>query len=91
MKKIKLTETHMNIMNKKQKQVLAEIQAWYEQEKNNLFWCKTAEDVVLLYGDEKMMNAMFRAGYKWTSMNDVKLMNQRGLKFIDTMIENLTI
>ena len=76
-------------MNAKQKQVLAELQTWYETVKENIPWCETAESVVYEWGSDRMTNAMSRAGYGWSTLNDVMCMTPRGCKFIDTMAENL--
>ena len=72
-------------MNKKQKQVLAELQDWYDSEKNNITWVKSPEEVVIEWGSDRMINAMYRAGYGRASVNDVIHMTSRGYKLIDTL------
>ena len=72
-------------MNKKQKQVLAELQDWYDSVKNNIPWITTAEEVVIEWGSDRMIKAMYRAGYGRASINDVIHMTSRGCKLIDTL------
>lgn len=72
-------------MNKKQKQVLAELQDWYDSVKNNITWVTSPEEVVIEWGSDRMINAMYRAGYGRASVNDVIHMTSRGYKLIDTL------
>ena len=76
-------------MNKKQKQVLAELQDWYDSVNNNITWVTTPEEVVMEWGSERMINAMYRAGYGRASVNDVMRLTSRGCKLIDTLARNL--
>ena len=76
-------------MNKKQKQVLAELQDWYNSVNNNITWVTTPEEVVFEWGSERMINAMYRAGYGRASINDVMCLTSRGCKLIDTLARNL--
>ena len=78
-------------MNKKQKQVLAELQDWYDSVKNNITLATTPEEVVFEWGSERMINAMYRAGYGQASINDIIHMTSRGYKFIDTLAANITM
>ena len=76
-------------MNKKQKQVLAELQDWYDSVKNDITWVTTPEEVVTEWGSDRMINAMYRAGYGIDSINDVIHLTSRGSKLIDTLARNL--
>ena len=76
-------------MNKKQKQVLAELQDWYDSVKNDITWVKSPEEVVFEWGSDRMIKAMYRAGYGRASTNDVIHMTSRGCKLIDTLARNL--
>ena len=76
-------------MNKKQKQVLAELQDWYDSVKNDITWVTTPEEVVIEWGSHRMTNAMYRAGYGITSINDIIYLTSRGRKLIDTLARNL--
>ena len=76
-------------MNKKQKQVLTELQDWYDSVKNNITWVMSPEEVVYEWGSERMINAMYRAGYGRASINDVICLTSRGCKLIDTLAQNL--
>ena len=76
-------------MNKKEKQVLAELQDWYNSVNNNITWVTTPEEVVFEWGSERMINAMYRAGYGRASINDVMCLTSRGCKLIDTLARNL--
>lgn len=76
-------------MNKKQKQVLAELQDWYDSVKNDITWVTTPEEVVTEWGSDRMINAMYRAGYGISSINDVIHLTSRGRKLIDTLAQNL--
>ena len=78
-------------MNKKQKQVLAELQDWYDSVKNNITWVKSTEEVVFEWGSDRMINAMYRAGYGRASINDVMCLTSRGYKLIDTLARNLIV
>ena len=78
-------------MNKKQKQVLAELQDWYDSVKNNITWVISPEEVVIEWGSERMTNAMYRAGYGRASINDVMCLTSRGCKLIDTLARNLIV
>ena len=78
-------------MNKKQKQVLAELQDWYDSVKNNITWVKSPEEVVFEWGSDRMINAMYRAGYGRASINDVICLTSRGYKLIDTLARNLIV
>lgn len=76
-------------MNKKQKQVLAELQDWYDSVKNDITWVTTPEEVVTEWGSDRMINAMYRAGYGISSINDIIHLTSRGRKLIDTLARNL--
>ena len=76
-------------MNKKQKQVLAELQDWYDSVKNDITWVTTPEEVVTEWGSDRMINAMYRAGYGIASINDIIHLTSRGRKLIDTLARNL--
>ena len=76
-------------MNKKQKQVLVELQDWYDSVKNDITWVTTPEEVVTEWGSDRMINAMYRAGYGISSINDVIHLTSRGRKLIDTLARNL--
>ena len=78
-------------MNKKQKQVLAELQDWYDSVKNDITWVKSPEEVVIEWGSDRMIKAMYRAGYGRASTNDVIHMTSRGCKLIDTLARNLIV
>ena len=78
-------------MNKKQKQVLAELQYWYDSVKNDITWVISPEEVVFEWGSERMINAMYRAGYGRASINDVMCLTSRGYKLIDTLAANITM
>lgn len=78
-------------MNKKQKQVLAELQDWYDSVKNDITWVRTPEEVVIEWGSTRMTNAMYRAGYGLASINDVICLTSRGSKLIDTLAANITM
>lgn len=78
-------------MNKRQKQVLAELQDWYDSEKNNITWVITPEEAVFEWGSDRMINAMYRAGYGRASIDDVICLTSRGYKLIDTLAANLTM
>ena len=78
-------------MNKKQKQVLAELQDWYDSVKNNITWVKAPEEVVIEWGSDRMIKAMYRAGYGRASINDVMCLTSRGCKLIDTLARNLIV
>ena len=76
-------------MNKKQKQVLVELQDWYDSVKNDITWVTTPEEVVTEWGSDRMINAMYRAGYGISSINDIIHLTSRGRKLIDTLARNL--
>lgn len=76
-------------MNKKQKQVLAELQDWYDSVNNNIACVTNPEEVVFEWGSDRMIDAMYRAGYGQASVNDVIRMTSRGYKLIDTLARNL--
>ena len=78
-------------MNKKQKQVLAELQDWYDSAKNNITWVTSPEEVVIEWGSDRMIKAMYRAGYGRASINDVMCLTSRGCKLIDTLVRNLIV
>ena len=78
-------------MNKKQKQVLTELQDWYDSVKNNITWVKSPEEVVFEWGSDRMIKAMYRAGYGRASINDVICLTSRGCKLIDTLARNLIV
>ena len=78
-------------MNKKQKQVLAELQDWYDSAKNNITWVTSTEEVVIEWGSDRMIKAMYRAGYGRASINDVMCLTSRGCKLIDTLVRNLIV
>lgn len=78
-------------MNKRQKQVLAELQDWYDSVKNDITWVKTPEEVVIEWGSDRMIKAMHRAGYGRASINDVICLTSRGCKLIDTLAANITM
>ena len=78
-------------MNKKQKQVLAELQDWYDSVKNDITWVTSPEEVVIEWGSDRMIKAMYRAGYGRASINDVMHLTSRGCKLIDTLARNLIV